>query len=116
MTSASKSIYFFGFYLLLIGITLLVMPNFLLSTFQLPETSEVWIRVVGILAFNIGLYYIFMAPSNHTLFMTLSVYTRLAVLIWFIAFVLIDWAPAQLLLFGLIDAAGALWTYLALKK
>lgn len=116
MSAASKSIYYFGFYLLILGITLTVVPNMLLSTFQIPETDEVWIRVVGIVVFNIGLYYVFMAPSNHTLFMTLSVYTRLAILLWFIAFVLVEWAPAQLILFGLVDAAGALWTYVSLKK
>ena len=116
MSPASKSIYFFGFYLLILGISLTVFPNDLLGMFQLGETNEIWIRVVGIVVFNIGLYYVFMAPSNHALFMTLSVYTRLAILVWFIVFVLIDWAPPQLILFGLVDAGGALWTYLALKK
>ena len=116
MSSASKSVYYFGFYLLILGLTLLVVPNLLLTPFQIPETNEVWIRVVGMLVFHIGLYYVFMAPSDNKLFNTLTAYTRFGVLIWFVAFVLIGWAPAPLILFGLVDAVGALWTLYALKK
>ena len=95
---------------------LLVTPNLLLSLFQIPETNEVWVRVVGMLVFHIGLYYVLMAPSDNKLFYSLTAYTRFGVLVWFIAFVVIGWAPVQLILFGLVDAAGALWTLLALKK
>ncbi len=116
MTNAGKSVYYFGFYLMIVGITLTGFPNILLSTFQLPETNEVWIRVVGILVFNIGLYYVFMAPTNSTLFYTLTVYTRASILVWFIVFVLIGWVQPQLILFGLADMAGAAWTYMAMKK
>lgn len=116
MTAASKSVYYFGFYLLVLGITLTVAPNTILAMFQMPTTTEVWIHVIGVVVFNIGLYYVFMAPSNHIIFLTLTIYTRAAILLWFIAFVVLDWAPAQLILFGAADAAGALWTYLALKK
>jgi hypothetical protein len=116
MNSAAKSIYYFGYYLLLLGVILISFPNFLLSTFQMPETQEVWIRVIGIIVFNIGLYYIFMAPSNNQTFVVLTVYTRGVVLLWFVIFVLMKWAPVNLIGFGLVDAAGALWTYLAIKK
>ncbi len=116
MTSASKSLYYFGLYLLILGITLTVFPNVLLSLFQIAETNEVWIHVLGTVVFGIGLYYVLMAPSNNTLFLTISIYVRASILLWFIAFVLIGWAPVQLILFGLADAAGALWTYVALKS
>ena len=116
MTSASKSLYYFGFYLLITGITLTVFPNLLLSTFQIAETTEVWIRVLGAVVFGIGLYYVFMAPSNNTLFLTLSIYVRASILLWFIVFVLMGWAAPQLIFFGLVDAAGAAWTYMTLLK
>jgi hypothetical protein len=116
MNAAAKSIYYFGFYLLLLGVILVGFPNFLLSAFQMPETQEVWIRVIGIIVFNIGLYYIFMAPANNQVFLVLTVYTRLVVLLWFIIFVAIGWAPVTLIGFGLADAAGAVWTYTAIKK
>ncbi len=116
MTPAGKSVYYFGFYLMILGITLTSFPNTLLSTFQLPETNEVWIRVIGVLVFNIGLYYVFMAPTNSALFYTLTVYTRASILAWFVVFVLIGWAPATLIAFGLADAAGALWTFMAMRN
>lgn len=116
MTASARSIYYFGYYLLILGITLTVMPNFLLTTFELGETNEIWIRVLGAVVFNIGLYYVFMAPANHTLFLSLSIYTRMLILFWFIVFVILEWAPIQLILFGLVDGAGALWTYLTLRK
>lgn len=116
MTNAGKSVYYFGFYLMILGITLTGFPNTLLSTFQLPETDEVWIRVVGILVFNIGLYYVFMAPTNNALFYTLTIYTRASILVWFIVFVIIGWAPATLIAFGLADMAGAAWTFMAMRN
>lgn len=116
MNSAAKSLYYFGFYLLILGINLTVFPNMLLSIFQIEETTEVWIRVLGAVVFGIGLYYVFMAPSNNALFLTLSVYVRASILFWFIVFVMMGWAPTQLILFGLADAVGAAWTYLAMKK
>ncbi|MBK5280256.1 MAG: hypothetical protein JJE09_15465 [Bacteroidia bacterium] len=116
MTSAAKSVYYFGFYLLIVGITLTVFPNVLLAMLNIAETTEVWIRVLGGVVFGIGLYYVFMAPSNNTLFFTLTIYVRSSILLWFIVFFLMGWAPVALLLFGLADMAGAVWTYTALKK
>lgn len=116
MNSAAKSVYYFGFYLLILSAALTVFPNLLLSTFLLPETNEVWIRVVGVLVFNIGILYVVMAPTNHNLFLTVTVYLRASILVWFIAFVVIGWAPTMLIMFGVVDLAGALWTYLELKK
>lgn len=116
MKPASKSIYIFGFYLLITGLTLIAAPNFLLSLFQIPPTTEIWIRVLGAVVIDVGLLYVYMAPANHSLFFTLTIFARFSILAWFTAFVLLGWAPAQLILFGLIDAAGATWTYLAMKK
>ncbi len=116
MNSAARSVYYFGFYLLLISVALTAYPNLLLSTFMLPETNEVWIRVLGVIVFNIGILYIVMAQTNHTLFLTLTVYLRAAILLWFTAFVLIGWAAPALIMFGVVDFAGSTWTYVELKK
>ncbi|HRI78739.1 MAG TPA: hypothetical protein PLR06_04315 [Cyclobacteriaceae bacterium] len=116
MTPASKSLYYFGFYLLLTGILLTVAPNFVLAAVQIEETKEVWIHVLGAVVFVIGLYYVFMAPTNNALFMMLSVYARITIFIWFLIFVILTWAPPELMFFGLVDMAGAIWTYLLLKR
>lgn len=116
MSPAARSVSYFGYYLALLSIALIAFPNTLLPLFGLGETSEPWIRVVGVLVLNIGILYIFMAPANLNLFMLLTVYARSLVLIWFCLFVLIGWAPAPLILFGLVDAAGAAWTFIALRR
>lgn len=116
MTSASKSIYYFGFYLAILSVSLMTYPNTLLEMFQLSPTNEVWIRVLGAVVLDIAILYVFMAPTNNVLFMTLTVYVRMSILLWFILFVVLDIAPIRLILFGLVDAAGAGWTYFALRK
>lgn len=116
MTPAAKSVYYFGFYLLITGITLTVFPNMLLSAVQIAPATEPWIHVLGAVVFNIGVLYVLMSRTNNILFLTLTVYLRAAILLWFAIFVVIGWAPSQLLLFGLVDMAGAVWTYAGLRK
>ena len=116
MATASKTVYYFGFYLLITGITLIVAPNFLLSLFQIEATTEIWIRVLGAVVTDVGFLYVYMAPANHTLFLTLTVFARYSILLWFTSFVLLGWAPTQLVIFGLIDGAGATWTYFELRN
>jgi hypothetical protein len=71
---------------------------------------------VGVLVLNIGILYIYMAPANLTLFFTLTVYARALVLVWFVLFVIAGWAAAPLILFGVVDLIGALWTFAALRR
>jgi protein-S-isoprenylcysteine O-methyltransferase Ste14 len=116
MTKASKTVYYFGFYLLATGLTLIFMPNLLLATFGIESTSEVWIRVVGALALAIGIYYIFTASTNNETFLKLTVYNRVLIAVWFSLFVAMGWAQWQLLLFGGVDLLGALWTWSAMRR
>jgi hypothetical protein len=53
-TAAAKSVFYFGIYLYVVAITLVFIPNVLLKTLLIPETNEVWIRVIGVLVFCIG--------------------------------------------------------------
>jgi uncharacterized protein YjeT (DUF2065 family) len=116
MSPAAKSVYYFGIYLVIMGITIVVAPNMMLGLLQLPETNEVWLRVAGMLVFNIGVLYFYMAPAENKLFFALSMYLRASVMIWFILFVVIGWATPAILIFGAADLAGAIWTFVALKK
>jgi hypothetical protein len=116
MTAAARSIQVFGVYLLLLGATLLAAPNLLLGVFGIAPTDEVWIRVVGMLAGILGVYYLRAAQAGLTAFFGWTVPVRLSVPVFFAAFVLLDMAPAVLLLFGAVDAAGALWTWSALRR
>lgn len=116
MSAAAKSIYYFGFYLYVVGLTLIFAPNILLSTLQIPETNEVWIRVVGVLACCLGFYYHRSGATNNVGFARQTIPTRIFVFISFSAFALLGYVSPVLVLFGAVDVMGAFWTWSALKK
>jgi uncharacterized protein YjeT (DUF2065 family) len=116
MSTAAKSVYYFGIYLVITGIVIVTAPNMMLSMLQLPETNEVWLRVAGMLVFNIGVLYFYMAPTEYKLFFALSAYLRASVMVWFVLFVVIGWAAPTILVFGVADLAGAIWTFVALRR
>lgn len=116
MTAAAKSVYYFGLYLYLVGITLILVPDFFLTTFKLPVSNEVWIRVVGVLTCCIGYYYHRSGAGNVQSFFKHTVVVRLFVFLSFVSFVLLDYVSPVLILFGVVDVFGAVWTFLALKK
>lgn len=116
MSRAAKSLFVFGVYLCGLGLTLLLAPNWLLRVFGAPATNEVWIRVNGMLVLCLSFYYVQAARHGLTTFIRWTVWARLAVIVYFAAFVLLLSAPKPLLLFGLVDLLAALWTWLALKE
>lgn len=116
MSNPAKTVFAFSCYLFPLGLILLLVPNLLLGLFQIPPTSEVWIRVVGMLVIFLGVYYLVAARAEIRLFMLWSARLRASVFFFFGAFVLAGLAPSVLLLFGTVDLAGALWTWSAFRK
>lgn len=115
MSKAAFSLRVFSIYLFALGSVLVAAPNLMLSFFGIPETHEVWIRVVGVLVLVIG-YVDFMASRNElSALFHWSVAARLAVLVFFVSFVALGFAPPILVLFGAIDAAAAIWTAVCLR-
>jgi hypothetical protein len=108
MSKSGVSVFVFGLYLGALGITLLVVPNFLLGVFTLPSTNEVWIRVVGMLVLFLCFYYTQAARKEITDFFPLTVYVRPTVILFFTVFVLLGFARWPLILFGGVDLLGAL--------
>ena len=116
MSKSGLSIFVFGLYLAVLGTILIVTPNFLLGIFAIASTTEVWIRVVGVLVLFLAFYYIQAARSRTTDFFRWTVYARPALIIFFVAFVLLGYANPALILFGVVDLMGAVWTGLALRS
>lgn len=115
MSKSAFSLRVFSIYMFTLGSILVIAPNLMLSLFGVPETQEVWIRVVGMLVLNIG-FLDFMASRNELRdFFRWSVPVRLAVPVFFVAFVAMGFAPPVLLLFGAIDAVAAIWTAICLR-
>jgi len=115
MSKAAFSVKVFAVYLAGLGVTLLFVPNLLLGLFGFAATAEVWIRVLGVVVINLGVYYWFAAVSESVPFFRASVATRVFVLVAFTALVVAGLAQSTLILFGAVDALGGLWTHLALR-
>jgi hypothetical protein len=115
MSRAAKSLFVFGIYLCGLGAALLLAPNLLLRAFGVPPTNEVWIRINGMFVLCLSFYYVQAARNELTVFIRWTVWTRVAVIFYFAAFVLWASGPKALLWFGLIDLLAALWTWLALR-
>jgi len=65
MSKSARSVFVFGLYLGVLGIALLVVPNALLGMFFLRGTTEVWVRVVGMLVLFLGFYCVMSDPLRH---------------------------------------------------
>ncbi len=116
MTASGKSLFYFGIYVILTGILFLAIPDTLISLNGLPELPKGWSSAVGALALVIGTYDVFAGKNNCLPMIRFSVYVRLG---FFVATVLIFLAgqmPATFIVFGVIDALGALITAALLKK
>lgn len=116
MTPAARSLQVFGLYLVGAGCLLMTVPGQLLAPIGLAVPTDVWVRVAGMLAAFIGIYYLVGARAELLSFMCASVWVRMSVFFVLGAFVAAGLAPLPLLVFGAIDLAAAAWTWLALRS
>lgn len=116
LSGPARTVFVFGIYLLLLGAVLIAAPNVLLGLFHISPTAEVWIRVVGMLVLFLGAYYVLAALAGLHAFMRWTIALRASVVLFFLAFVLSGLAPAALIVFGLVDLAGAAWTAWAIWR
>ena len=113
---AATSILVFGIYLAAVGAILLFAPNLLLGVLGFPPTTEVWIRVVGILVLYLAYYFVRSARAGTVDFWRWTTHVRFALIFFFAGLVLLRLAQPQLLLLGVADFSGAIWTTLALRQ
>jgi hypothetical protein len=116
MSKSARSVFVFGLYVAVLGIMLTVVPNFLLKPISRTSTTEVWIRVVGLLLLYLGFYYTQAVRKEMTDFFRWTVYTRSTVIVFFAAFVFLGFARPPLVMFGVVDLLGAISTGLALRS
>ena len=115
MSNPERSITVFGIYLALSGLSFIFIPNIILPLFGFPTTTEVWIRVVGLLAAILGLYFLYGVRYQDRLFFRATVFARVVFCTGVILFAALGWGSPMLIVFGLIDLAGAAWTWLSLR-
>lgn len=104
----------FGVYLAMSGLGFFVAPGTILPLLGLPPPTDVWIHLVGILTTILGMYFVYCAAPDQRRFFQATVIARLMFFSGVASLVVLGVAPSLLVLFGLVDLAGAAWTQLAL--
>jgi protein-S-isoprenylcysteine O-methyltransferase Ste14 len=118
MKSTKTSLKVFGIYMMLIpGIGLMTVPDLMLDFFKLSYGEQLWIpRMIGLLAFIIGVFDFHIAKHELTKLYKITVLLRYFAAFFMIALWLKGEVEVTILLFAGVDAAGAFWTMLTLKK
>ena len=114
MNDPIVSIRVWSYYVLGIGLALLVAPNLVFDVLGIANTSEVWVRVVGLVAIALGIVYFEAGRHGVIAVVRSSVPARIAAVA---AFFLL-WATGgdwQLLLFAAVDLVGVSWSIRALR-
>ena len=115
MTSSSKSLYYFGIYVLVTGVTICIFPDQFISILKLPEISISWTRFIGLLVIIIGGYDIVSGRNNVETLIKASIYLRL---LFFVGVLLLFYSGQmtnKILPLGIIDLFGAIWTAISIK-
>ncbi len=118
MRSAANSLYAFGLYLMLIpGFGLMCCPDTFLDFFQLESGDQLWLaRMVGVLAFCIGVFEWNIAKHSLTPLYKVTVYLRYGAALFMVGLWITGQAGIMILGFALIDALGATWTLSTLSN
>ncbi len=103
-------------YVILTGLQLIFVPNMLLDMFGFEPTSEIWIKVLGIVILPLSLVYHAVSQQGNRDSVMATVGSRMFVGIGFTLLVVFGQAKPALILFAGIDIATAVWTWFELKK
>ena len=115
MSTTAKSIFYYSFYMMGMGLGLFFIPNLILGFFGF-ETTEVWVRILGLLAFCTGTLYFHCARTNQTGFFRATVPERVVFFLGIMGLVIfLDLSP-MLAAIGSVDLLGATWTGLTLRQ
>lgn len=115
MSKAGLSVFVWGLYLLVVGLSFLLIPNLLLPMIGLATTIEVWVRVIGVLIITLGAYDLLIARNNFTPMILATVPGRIFFGASLIMFYVIGYAGAGLVLFGGLEILGATLTWLGMQ-
>lgn len=113
--SAGRTVELFGYYLIPLGVLLMLAPNAVLSPFGFAPATEVWVRVLGVVVAPLGVYYVALGRAPVPSFLRLTVYARIWVFVIFALFAVAGLSQPMLAVLGAVDLLGALWTWTALR-
>jgi len=103
-------------FLLITGLQLVFVPNMLLEMFGFETTTEVWVKVLGVVVLALCVLYAGILLHGNEEVIRFSVYARSTAVVGFILLVLTGMAKANLIAFAGIDLVTAIWTWLELGR
>jgi hypothetical protein len=103
-------------YALITALQLIFVPNMLLGMFGFEPTSEVWIKILGVVLIAFVLVYYGVIQYGNTDLIRITIYSRLVIVVGLVLLVATGQAATPLILFAGIDLATAIWTWFELKK
>lgn len=116
MSKSAKSVFIYGIFLAIYGFMLLMFPNVLLNSLGIESTTEVWIRLAGILLMAFSVYYFLGTKNELIVIIKPTAFIRFTIIFFFTAFVVLNLVSSNIILISVIDFLGGLWTFLMLKK
>jgi hypothetical protein len=116
MTSTAKSVFYYSFYMMGMGLGLLLIPHLILGIFGFAPVNDLWIRILGLFSVCAGMLYFNCGRTNQTGFFRVSVIERTIFFAGMVGIVLFLPAPPTLILIASVDLFGALWTALTLRN
>ncbi len=118
MSKTAKSILFFSFYMIIVALVLIFVPTLVLRILSIPDSGSILVRFMGMTVLFIAYLYL-RAGLNEKKFRALyplTLHTRFSALVILILFTIILGANPIIILFGLIDSAGAVWTIISMRR
>ena len=115
--SPGKTIYYFSFWVLMCGLSLLFFSDLMLAIILPTAENAIIARIFGmVLLFLAFYYYRAGAKEDYYDFYNWTVYTRMSTILFTAFFVFFNFIGPILFAFILVDVLGALWTWSALKR
>lgn len=116
MNPVARSVFVFGIYVVAMGVVLMVRPALAVLPFGLPEPDGPWVRILGLVAFVLGCYYLAAARQGVTQFFRWTIWGRTIVFAGFALLALTGLIPGALVVYGVIDLVGSAWTVMELRR
>jgi len=115
MHPATRSMYVFGVYLVITGLSQITFGAQMAANMGLPQGSEVVMRPLGLVLAIFGTMFIASARQQIVPFFRITVWTRLIAVTGLILFVVLGLLPVAFLAIAAIDGATAAWTWAGLR-
>jgi hypothetical protein len=115
MAASASTVYWFGVYIAVVAVALFVAPEVFLKVFWFRESPDIWLRVMAVPLFNLGIMYTAIARHGSPSVIWMTAISRAWAMVAWGALVVVGLAPVNILIFAVVDLFGAWLTYRTLK-